>query len=230
MRLHRFVVPGLDLRADTLGIADRDLAHQLRSVLRVKVGEQIIVCDGDGTEAVGTVREYREDAVIIEFAAPYELTTEPPRTVRLCVAVTKRDTFEWACQKATECGATKIIPVISERTVKQNLNLKRLRSIVREAAEQSGRGVVPEIGEITKFEELVAFHAGERYIAALGDAANLADVYLGDEVTVAIGPEGGFSEREVAAAEENGWVPVSLGSRVLRAETAAAVAAYLAAR
>lgn len=229
MRLHRFIIPSLVLKAEEIGIPDHDLVKQLRTVLRIKVGDSILVSDGDGLEVEGVVKEYRGDSVIVSFGEPYEVKTESGREVMLCMAVTKRDTFEWACQKATECGVTRIVPVITERTVKQNISLSRLRAIVKEASEQSGRGVIPEIDDITPFEDLVVSVKGEKFIAAVGhDETTLADVARGEEpTTVFIGPEGGFSEKEVALAEHNGWRAVTLGLRVLRAETAAVVATYL---
>jgi 16S rRNA (uracil1498-N3)-methyltransferase len=229
MRLHRFIFPNLVLKSEEIGIPDHDLVKQLRTVLRIKVGDSILVSDGEGLEAEGVVKEYRGDSVIVSFGEPYEVKTEPGREVTLCMAVTKRDTFEWACQKATECGVTRIVPVITERTVKQNISLSRLRAIVKEASEQSGRGVIPEIDDITPFEDLVVSVQGEKFIAAVGhDETPLDDVSRGEEsVTVFIGPEGGFSEKEVALAEHNGWRAVTLGSRVLRAETAAVIATYL---
>ena len=120
------------------------------------------------------------------------------------------------------------MPVISERTIKQGLNLARLRSIVKEAAEQSGRGVVPDIGEVTTFADMAGFVGGARLIAALGDDATpIRDVQAPELVSIAIGPEGGFSEKEVAEAVAAGWQKVSLGPRVLRAETAVAIASYV---
>lgn len=229
MRLHRFIIPSLVLKAEEIGIPDHDLVKQLRTVLRIKAGDSILVSDGDGLEAEGVVKEYRGDSVIVSFGEPYEVKTESGREVTLCMAVTKRDTFEWACQKATESGVTRIVPVITERTVKQNISLSRLRAIVKEASEQSGRGVIPEIDDITPFDDLVVSVKGEKFIAAVGhDETPLADVARGEEpVTVFIGPEGGFSEKEVTLAEHNGWRTVTLGSRVLRAETAAVIVTYL---
>lgn len=230
MRRHRFIVPGLKLAEDRVGIRDEKLVHQLRAVLRVRPGDEIVVSDGAGAEAVATLEEYKGDAVTLRMEAPRALDTEPAREVVIFAAVTKRDTFEWACQKATECGATRIVPVITERTVKPNVNLVRLRAIVKEAAEQCGRARVPEIGEIVPFvDAILERDLGCKLIASTAQGAEL--IAEGDEaIAVLVGPEGGFSDREIAEAVDAGWAEVSLGSRVLRAETAVAIAAYLASR
>lgn len=227
MRRHRFIADVV-LEEGELGLVDRALAHQLKTVLRVRPGDTVLLGDGRGLESEALVRGYQDDVVSVTLGTPYPLATEPRRRIEIYAAVSKRDTFEWAAQKATECGASRIVPVISERTIKQGLNLARLRSIVKEAAEQSGRGVVPDIGEVTTFADMAGFVGGARLIAALGDDATpIRDVQAPELVSIAIGPEGGFSEKEVAEAVAAGWQKVSLGPRVLRAETAVAIASYV---
>ena len=230
MRRHRFIIPGLKLAEDAVGIRDEKLVHQLRAVLRVRPGDEIVVSDGEGAEAVAVLSGYKGDALTLAMQAPRKLDTEPQREVTIYAAVTKRDTFEWACQKATECGATRIVPVITERTVKPNVNLVRLRAIAKEAAEQSGRARVPDVEQIMPFTDAVLeSRAASKYVASTADGTELRPEGEGS-VAVLVGPEGGFSEREIREAVAAGWEEVSLGSRVLRAETAVAVATYLASR
>lgn len=232
MRRHRFIIPDIVLAEDVVGIRDADLAHQLRTVLRIRPGDEIIVVDGAGSESVATIQGYTEGAVMLAVQAPRALETEPTRNVTIYAAITKRDTFEWGCQKATECGVTRIVPVVTERTVKPNLNLIRVRAIVKEASEQSGRGSVPEVDQPLNYVDAVLDQkTGLKFIASTAEGKNLNDIDFGDEnVSILIGPEGGFSDKEVAEAEASGWVRVSLGARVLRAETAVTVAAYLLAK
>lgn len=232
MRRHRFIIPDIVLAEDVVGIRDADLAYQLRTVLRIRPGDEIIVVDGAGSESVATIQGYTEGAVMLAVQAPRALETEPKRNVTIYAAITKRDTFEWGCQKATECGVTRIVPVITERTVKPNLNLIRVRAIVKEAAEQSGRGSVPEVDQPLNYVDAVLDQkTAMKFIASTAEGKNLNDIDFGDnDVAILIGPEGGFSEKEVAEAEASGWVPVSLGARVLRAETAVTVAAYILAK
>lgn len=232
MRRHRFIIPDIVLAEDVVGIRDANLAHQLRSVLRIRPGDEILVADGSGSEAVATIQGYTEGAVMLAVQAPQALATEPLRSVTIYAAVTKRDTFEWACQKATECGVTRIVPMITERTVKPNLNLVRVRAIVKEAAEQSGRGSVPEVESSMPYLDAILERVGGlKFIASTLGGQNLHEIEMGDEdVAILIGPEGGFSDKEEKEATDAGWQPISLGSRILRAETAVAISTYLLAR
>ncbi len=232
MKRHRFILPYAAFRASHLEVDDAALSHQLRDVLKVRIGEEVILCDGDDTDVVATLRGYKGDVISFDIGEHMDVVTGAPRAVTMYIAITKRDTFEWACQKATECGVTCIVPVLTERTVKQNLNLERLRVIVKEAAEQSGRASIPEVGEIVSFADVLSVAEGIRLIAAVGaTTGQIDDCAQGNEpVSIAIGPEGGFSEREVGQALEAGWQSITLGERVLRAETAVVVTAFLATR
>jgi 16S rRNA (uracil1498-N3)-methyltransferase len=136
----------------------------------------------------------------------------------------KKDTFEWITEKATELGVTDVVPVIAERSEKKNLNEERLKKISVEASEQSGRGDVPIVHPIISLEEAmekvkqdgmqtVVFHLeGDTFHTAFFDKNN--------DLAVFIGPEGGWSEREVEMFHTNGFAVRSLGDQVLRSETA----------
>lgn len=232
MRRHRFIISDIRLAEDVIGVRDPKIAHQMRSVLRIRPGDEVVLSDGGGSEAVATVKEYGVDSVLFAVQAPRHLDTEPPREVTVYAAVSKRDTFEWACQKATECGATRIVPIVTERTVKPNVNLVRVRAIVKEAAEQCGRAVIPEVMQPMAFTDAILEKGHDRrWIASTADGPHLADQELGTgSVAILIGPEGGFSPKEAEEARDIGWEPVSLGPRILRAETAVAIAAYLLTR
>jgi 16S rRNA (uracil1498-N3)-methyltransferase len=151
--------------------------------------------------------------------------TEPARSVTLCCSILKRENFELVVQKATELGVSRIIPIIAERTVKTGLKMERLKAIAKEATEQSGRGVVPDISEPMSLTDALAlpghklfFHTGTQAHPALSS----------DPALLFIGPEGGWSDRDVAAAVSAGCQVCSLGKRTLRGETAAIVACYQA--
>ena len=145
------------------------------------------------------------------------------------LAILKKDNFELAVQKATECGVSNIIPVITERTIKTGLNTERLEKIVKEASEQSGRSIVPKILETmelkealqhgTKNEEKVIFHLVKENYEPKKNVTT---------VSIFIGPEGGFTEKEINLAKESGYEVASLGDLTLRGETAAIVATYRA--
>jgi len=228
MRQHRFLIPGLDLASAEALIEDAALVRQWRTVLRYRPGASVLLGDGRGSEAAAEILAYGDEGARVRIGSPDTVAGEPARRVEVYAAITRRDTFEWSVQKATECGVSRVVPLIAERTVKQNVSLDRLRSIAREAAEQSWRGFVPEIGEPIRFEDLVQELGGTRLIATLAAPSlqELAKPARGT-VAIAIGPEGGFSPREVALATAAGWQEVGLGPRTLRAETAVAIAAYL---
>lgn len=225
MKRHRFILPYAAFRASTAEIADAALTHQLRTVLRIKPGEEVLLCDGDSTEVLATVQGYDKDTTSFALGTPYAVQTEPAVSLTIYAAITKRDTFEWAVQKAVECGVACIVPVITERTIKQNLNLERLRSIAKEAAEQSGRGIIPAVEEPVSLRLALEHASDTRYIASTKAGVSIKQLQgePGTQIAVLIGPEGGFTENEEQDALERGWAALSLGTRILRAETAVVV-------
>ncbi len=153
----------------------------------------------------------------------------PKINLWLCVGIIKKDNFEWITQKATELGVSHIVPVLCERTEKKSLNMERLQKIAVEASEQSGRGDVPEIDEVVELSELMT---SQRNIDALPKekiVLHLEGEYVGDflarmqpkSLAIFLGPEGGFSEKEIAEFALHSIPAISLGTQILRAETAA---------
>ncbi len=242
MRLHRFFgdfdlapTPNLvwGLKQKSLQISDRDFLHQTRDVLRLKKGEEIILVDGRGQEAEAKIIEYNKDFVAVEVLAIKQNQNEPGRRVLLYCSILKREHFELVAQKATEVRASEIVPIICQYTVKTGLKYDRLRKIIKEAAEQSGRGILPILHEALIFSEAVKEaennninlffdRRGEKFTTC--HVVNLKKNKIG----VFIGPEGGWSKEEIAAAKKAGFKIASLGKLTLRAESAAIVAVYLA--
>jgi len=155
MRLHRFILD-LDLADDRLVISDFETINQIRNVLRLEVGDRFVVCDGKGKEATvqiftGPLGPSERDApkgagnILVDVLDRRDVASESSARVTLYCAVLKRENFELVVQKVTECGIAAIVPIISTRTVKLGVKLERLEKIAREASEQSGRGVIPEI-------------------------------------------------------------------------------------
>ena len=226
-KTHRFIGK-FEIGADRLLIRDAELAHQLRSVLKLRKGEKIVLADGKGREALCSIEDISGAGAEVAVEAR-RLSDEPERKVTLYCAVLKSDNFEFVVEKAVETGASRIVPVITARTVKQGIKQERLAKIAHEAAEQCGRGIVPEVACPMAFR------------AALKDAAELDRNYFFDasgedyprpqvpcaSVGIWIGPEGGWEDFELDAARENKFIIASLGKLILRAETAAAVATYL---
>ena len=229
MKTHRFIGE-FNLNQNKISITDPDVVNQIRQVLHLKIGERIVLGDGYGEEAIAEITGFGKDSVELSILEKYKNQTEPKTKVVLYCSVLKKENFEWVVQKATETGATEIIPVISERTIKLNLNLERLQKIAREATEQSGRGVMPKIGETLNFKEAIEKAKKENPVNVFFDSSGktLNEIKLGKKIGLFIGPEGGWSENEKKLAEENGLEILSLSLLTLRAETAAIIATYLA--
>ncbi len=233
MRLHRFI-GNYDLAPGELKISSSVLANQVSNVLRLEVGEKLVLCDGRGNEAEAILLDADKSSLRVMVEEPHTCDTEPAVPVTLYCAILKRENFEWVAEKAVECGAAEIIPVVSVRTVKTGLRLDRLERIIREATEQSGRGVLPRLGPTLEFSEALA-DAGRHGLSVIFQPGHalFARRHVQESgaksVAVFIGPEGGWAEEEVEAAVREGLQVFGLGRRVLRGETAAAVATFLAA-
>lgn len=236
--MQRFFLPEL-LPKEGATVSLALIHNQLQRVLRVQVGAQLLILDNAGNERLMEIvsAERRETtARVVEIRAAL---AEPVVPVTLYQSILKIDKFELVLQKATELGVTTFVPVISRRTVARPgaaLANKQARweSIVREAAEQSGRGGLPVVAPVVSMDEAIANAQGTRLlpweegagsVGLLGALAEAADASAG--VSILIGPEGGFEAGEVEAAQALGWRVVSLGARILRAETAAIAALSL---
>ncbi len=230
MRLHRFIST-FDFTPAILKIHDPALVYQLLRVLRFQIGDEIILCDGACGEARVRILDIQKNIVDVEIIERMQNNREPITKVVLYVAMLKNEHFELVAQKATEIGVSEIVPVISERTVKLHLNETRMRTIIKEAAEQSGRGVVPLLYPSLSFDEMVqSVHTNDitLFFDPSGEPFS-KEMITSDKkrIGVCIGPEGGWTEGEVQMTKDKGLVVVSLGSRILRAETAAIVASGL---
>ena len=235
-RSHRFFLPGASAEPNR-SIDLTPLAHQLRNVLRLLPGSIITLLDDSGAAYATRIELLDPERASGLVLARETVDSEPGIELTLYQCALKRERFEWVLQKCVELGVRRFVPVISSRTVVRPAarllpKYERWRAIVREAAEQSGRGRLPLLAEPHSWEEAVRSATGQRLFLWEGAGPNA--VGLGDVVTDAasisllIGPEGGVSLAEANAAIESGWKPVSLGPRILRAETAAIAAAAIA--
>jgi 16S rRNA (uracil1498-N3)-methyltransferase len=227
MKIHRFIIPN-NLKTDNFEIHDKEIIWQIKNVLRLKVGEKIIVGNGQRQEVLAEIIEIEKSSVVLKVQSLNENDNEPKNSVTLYCSVLKKENFELVVQKTTEIGIKRIVPIISERTIKLGLNQERLEKITKEAAEQSGRGVIPVILGPMSFEEAVAnaSRVGSNFLFDLsGDV--IKKTTLSGEIAIFIGPEGGWTENELSLARGNGINIVSLGKLTLRAETAAIIASYI---
>ena len=212
------------------------ISHQLRNVLRLERGSMITLLDGSGAAYPTRIESLDAGKAAGRVVARQPVSSEPGIELTLYQCVLKRERFEWVLQKGTELGVSRFVPVISSRTVVRPAarllsKYQRWDAIVREAAEQSRRGRLPAVEDPLHWDQALEQGAGLRLLAweeACGDSSVLHPGISGArEVSVMVGPEGGISQEEAAAAAERGWRPFSLGPRVLRAETAAVAASTI---
>ncbi len=224
MRVHRFYTqtPITEKRFD---ITDRDMIHQWKSVFRYNVGSQVILFDGSGIDYLCMITSLRSLGATLEVIENRELSMTR-NSVYLCMALVKKDNFELIAQKVTEIGVTHIVPILCEHSEKRKLNFERLNKIVLEASEQSGRGDIPTIHDVMKLDDV--FKKGilpQEKIVLHPDGDSLRKYMSGLHETksfaVFVGPEGGFSPKEIELLKSYNVPAISLGSQILRAETAA---------
>jgi len=206
-------------------------AEHLARVLRAKVGQEFDVAVGEGVRQ-GRITKVSETRV--EFELGEEVVQGAELDVTLLLAIYKFDRMEWALEKAVELGATRIVPVIAQRTSPHlassaSKRAERWRRIVREAAQQARRASEPEVVEPMSLKEAVDSGAGTRIVLAEGEQGRtLKDVLAGNQdhgpVALAVGPEGGWTQDELRRFADAGWTAASLGKNILRAETAAIAA------
>lgn len=239
---YRFFVAADGLREREVRIENAELAHQIANVLRLRAGDQVLLLDNTGLQHVVTLgaigRGWVEGAV-----ERTELAQGEPRSeLTLYLALIRPEKFEWVLQKGTELGVSAFVPLITERSMAGGANelnarkIERWQRVIREAAEQSRRGRLPQLAPA------LALNAASKQASQCGmglllwegsggqplrQALTAAKMATGETHTFSIfsGPEGGFADHELEAARGYGIMPVTLGPRTLRAETAPLAAA-----
>lgn len=214
-------------------------AHHAGRVLRLRVGEGVTLCDGAGMDFDCTVEAVEKEAVTCRVVSCHAADTEPKQSITLFMALPKGDRMEFIVQKAVELGVSRIVPYLSKNCVsrpdKTEKKVERWRKIAAEAAKQCGRGRLPEVAAVVPVAQAIA-QAAESETALFfyenEKRTGLRDALAGgvrDTVSLMVGPEGGFDPAEARAAVDAGLQSVSLGTRILRCETApiAALAAVL---
>ena len=210
-------------------LEDDDVFHLTR-VMRAKVGDKIEVVN-EGVVYVAQINRFKP--LEIDVVRRLKENNELPNNVVLIASLLKGDKMDLVLQKATELGVSEIVLLETERTVvkfkkdDRELKIERFNKILKEAAEQSRRSIIPHLFRIITFDQLRDIDANVKMIAYEEEAGatnsfnKIVDsIKPGQKVAVLIGPEGGFAEHEVEIAMHNGYKKVSLGKRILRAETA----------
>jgi 16S rRNA (uracil1498-N3)-methyltransferase len=210
-----------------------DHARHLAQVLRARVGQEFDISTGSEVRRarITSVHPDRVELELEDVLAQWEQTE-----ITVAISIFKFDRMEWAIEKSAELGVARIIPVAAGRTEKHLAaaaakRLERWRRIVKQAAEQARRTSAPEIVEPTKLKELFSMTAGTKIVLSeVEKDLMLTDAILPDanSVLLAFGPEGGWKEQELSSFRETGWKTASLGSTILRAETAVIAAVAVA--
>ncbi len=222
MRLHRFFVTQRIDPSERVVLSDHKLLHQWRNVLRFRVGDGVILFDGFGFDYLCELTALGKKEAICAIKERVPNTTKPSKELYLFCALIKKDRLEWLFEKATELGVSHICPIISERSEVKKLNRERTTDILREATEQSGRVSVPTLYEPTKLLDACEKYAHLKIIAfdPGGEVFDAVSYDKESPLGVCIGPEGGWSERELEVFSEARISVYSLGTATFRAETA----------
>jgi 16S rRNA (uracil1498-N3)-methyltransferase len=210
-------------------------ADHLIRVLRARVGQEFDIVAGPGIYRgrISAIADHR-----VEFELMAELPASSPPQITLLLAIIKFDRMEWALEKSTELGVSRFIPLIAARTdshlsAAASKRVERWKRIARQAAEQSRRTCPPEITDPIKLKDAILLPAATRILLSeSGEGDSLSEALqahaASSELILAIGPEGGWTHAEGKLFRESGWIQVSLGQTILRAETAAIAATAIA--
>ena len=207
-------------------ILEKPSSHHLIKVLRKKEGDQIVLFDGKGNSCLGIISKIHRSEVQLNVIDIFEKSLRSGIEINLGQALIKNDPFNLTIQKATELGVTSFHPLITERS-ELKIKMTRNRSlrwnlIARGACEQCGENWLPIIEDPIKLDIWAANVESKIKIVLYPNSENkISDFKYKDSVSLAIGPEGDFSDYEVDSLTEKGFIPVSIGKRILRAETAA---------
>lgn len=228
------------LLADTIEITGSD-AHHLMHVMRAKAGQEVTVVDDEGSVARMAMTAFREDAVTLVLQERLAANTESPLELVLAQCLLKTDKMDYVVQKAVELGVTEIIPVRSHNCVvrydakKAAARQSRWQKIAEEAAKQCGRTALTEVAPITDLSALLQSYGGENTEIVFcyenedeTTVKSCLQAVKGKRLILLIGPEGGFTLDEAAQVQSAGGRAVTLGPRILRAETAAVAAVTVA--
>ena len=227
----RFYVPQPQILSGVLKVEGSEVKH-IKKVLRLKTGDEIIVFDGLGNEFEGTIVEGASSSVVIRVQNISSSKSESPLEIILAQSLLKGEKMDYLIQKATELGVKEIIPFFSSRSIpfleksgKQKRH-QRWERIAIEGSKQCGRGMIPKIEPLQDYSEVLRTPSSDflRLILWEKEEFRLKEALDRSKekkrIFFIVGPEGGFSEEEIEEAKRAGFFTVTLGKRVLRAETA----------
>ena len=231
--MYRFFVEPEQIGEEAISITGKDVKH-IKNVLRMKIGETVLVSDGSDREYICAIRQLNEDEVIVDIEDINGQTRELPIKVTLFQALPKGDKMELIIQKMIELGAYQIVPMSTKRCVvkldakKAVAKTKRWNAIAESAAKQSKRGIIPQVSEpVTYKQALTMAKDMDMLLIPYEEAENMeqtrqiiSKIKPGMSVGIFIGSEGGFAKEEIEMAQQSGAKEITLGKRILRTETA----------
>lgn len=231
--MHHFFTDPSQVQGDKIEIEGTDVNH-IKNVLRMKIGEKVQISDQSGKNYSCELEAFEAEKVRFQILEEREPENELPSRIYLFQGLPKSDKMEWIVQKAVELGVYEVIPVATHRAVvkldekKAVKKIARWNAIAEGAAKQSGRDVIPCVKEVMSLENALSYAASlDLILMPYEDAEGMektrrviGQIKPGQSIGIFIGPEGGFEETEVQKAQKSGAVPVTLGKRILRTETA----------
>ncbi|WP_216830067.1 16S rRNA (uracil(1498)-N(3))-methyltransferase [Alkalihalobacterium elongatum] len=234
--MQRYFVAKEQMNDHMVLIHGEDVKHITR-VMRMSEGDQIICSNNLDRVCLCEIDRFEDDQVVALIVEDLPNESELPVNITIAQALPKGDKLDYVIQKGTELGAAQFIPVQGERSIvkwdgkKAGKRIERLSKIAKEAAEQSHRSRIPEIESLHTLEQLIVRKSEFNHLlfayeeeGKMGNHKQLADTFTqareGDSLLFIVGPEGGFSESEAVKLKDAGFIPTSLGPRILRAETA----------
>lgn len=226
--LEFFYAPPESIDGTRVRIDGEEFAH-LTHVMRRREGDRIGILDGVGMAYTAVITALQQRSAVAEIRSTHPLLNESPHVVTLCVSLLKNPSrFDFLVEKATEAGVRTIVPVICERTIPRHARVDRWQKIALAGAKQCSRAIIPAVAPPALFPETIAAAPGDALRLLLHEQSSTPFPVPAEGAhasLVCVGPEGGFSERELHQAEALGWHTVGLGPRRLRTETAALLAA-----
>ena len=237
--MFQFFVNSSEVNNDSAHIVGDDY-HHLKDVVRLKIGDTIRVSVDNGENYLGTIREFNDEMAIVELSERAS-DTELKGTITLFQGMPKADKLEFIIEKAVELGCAEVVPVMMEHSVvkldekKAENKVIRWQKIAEAAAKQSKRSIVPKISLPMSYKDAIEYAKNntlnlvpyENESGPKGTMKLISGIKPEDTIGIFIGPEGGFSEKEIRMAKDTGMKTVSLGRRILRTETAALTALSL---
>jgi len=218
-----FFSDNIQLGNSTLVISGQEHFH-LSKVLREKIGDNIFVMDGNGLMFLCKIIEINKEETNCKILEIFKNYGELKTDISIAVGMIKQKGWEWLIEKSTELGVKKIYPLNTRYSENKNIKQKRDEKIILSATKQCGRSVIPKMFPLTNFDEFITQNkSAKRFILSQNESYSRLNKFVkeaNNEIILLVGPEGGFTDKEIEVAIENGYLPIYLSNRRLRTETA----------